>query len=625
MHILTVIPIARGIPFDTLSYYNADPLAHGTLVSIPMGKQTLIGIVTQSTSLIEAKATIKHATFSLKKIKSVIGHVPFFKHCADAARETSIHTLTPIGAVLGSVMPQFLFEYINAEKISELFNEPIAATPFIEDVVSGTQNDRLDLYKRLIRSAFAEKKSVLFIAPSIRSLELWKSQLEKGITKHVVTFHSKVTKKSLRSAFSLLKSSERPLVIFATPGYSVLPRNDMGILIAENESSSLYKTNDRYGTDLRIFFKQFACFQGLKLYWGDTLPRFETLERLNKSHMPRTFVPDKLHIVPVEHYRTILPSEVIDLIRHAQKKKKKLFIYTNRKGVAPLSRCSDCGTIVTCEECTLPMVLRNKVLPNGERERYFVCTHCAATLPATHVCSYCGSWNITPLSIGTESVRDAVISLVGEDAVITIDDDLTPDHSTVQTLLTKVSKQKFAIVIGTVKVLPYIKNIDYTLFPFFDRLLSIPSLYTTEEALRLVMECNERSTDGVIICTKNADFPLLKQLETQKINAIIFDELAVRKELGYPPYGTIIKISLTVPEGHRQKVIEKMQEYFAQDTNIEATAMPARRISQTSMKVLMTWIVKAQTTYIEEEGTELMRVLESLRFPYKVDQNPERL
>jgi primosomal protein N' (replication factor Y) (superfamily II helicase) len=293
--------------------------------------------------------------------------------------------------------------------------------------------------------------------------------------------------------------------------------------------------------------------------------------------------------------------------------------------VAPLSRCSDCGTIVTCEICTLPMVLRNKILPSGERERYFVCTHCAATLPASHVCSYCGSWNITPLSIGTESVRDAIISLIGEDAVITIDDDLTPDNSTVQALLAKAHKQKFAVIVGTVKVLPYIKNIHYTLFPFFDRLLSIPSLYTTEEALRVVMECNERSLDGVIVCTKNPDFTLLKQLETQKINAIIFDELALRKELGYPPYGTIIKISLTVPEGHRQKVVEKINEYFTHESDVEATAMPARRISQTSMKVLMTWIVKAQATYIEEEGMQLVQTLDTLRFPYKIEQNPERL
>ena len=216
-----------------------------------------------------------------------------------------------------------------------------------------------------------------------------------------------------------------------------------------------------FKTDLRIFLGAFAKAAHLQLYWGDTLPRFETLERTQKTQLPRAFVPDKLHVVPVEPYRSILPTEVIEIIRHAQKKQKRLYIYANRKGVAPLSRCSDCGTIVTCEVCGLPMVLKNRRNAEGDEERYFVCTHCIATLPATHVCVYCASWNIHPVAIGTESIRDAVAALVGIEVVTTIDDDLTPDGNAIEQLLMATEKQKFAVIIGTIKVLPIFKK--YTL------------------------------------------------------------------------------------------------------------------------------------------------------------------
>jgi primosomal protein N' (replication factor Y) (superfamily II helicase) len=522
--------------------------------------------------------------------------------------------------VLAAVVPQFLFEYMSVDKVIDavLPDTDVAK----EDVIVGTTKDRLDAYKRLIRTAFAEKKSVVFVTPTIRNLEFWKDGLEKGINKHVITLHSKMTKKDLRSTFSLIKTSERPLVMFVTPSYATIPRIDTGIVIAENESQSIYKTNDRYGTDLRIFLRAYSMESKFSLYWGDTLPRFETLERLGKSHLPRAYIPEKLHLVPIDHYRTVLPSETIELIRHAAKKKKRIFIYTHRKGIAPLSRCSDCGTIVECTSCSLPMVLRYKVNSAGERERMFLCTHCGDTLPTSHVCSYCGSWNITPVSIGTESIRDAVIDIVGEDAVMTVDDDLTPDSATVQAMIGKMQHQKFAILIGTIKVLPYLKGIHYAMFPFFDRLLSTPSLYTVEEALRLVMECNEYASDGVIVCTKTPEFPFLRQLETQKINAIIYDELTLRKELGYPPYGTLIKMSMTVPEGYRQKMADAVSAYFA---GAEVTMLPVRRISQGSMKVLMSWIFTASTHYIEEEGQELNAFFNSLRFPYKIEQNPERL
>ncbi|MDB5255210.1 MAG: primosomal protein [Candidatus Nomurabacteria bacterium] len=622
MYIATVIPISKGIPFDTLSYYSAELLDRGTIVSVPLGKQKINAIIAECQNLSEAKTAIKQASFALKKIHTVVGHVPLLGAVIEGLVETSARTLTPLGAIAGAVMPSTLFDYVSPEKIIIQAEETEMKKQFKEESVVGTTLDRTDFYKRLIRTSFAAKKSILFIAPTIKNLEQWKTILQKGIPKHVVTVHSKTTKKNLRGAFALIKQSDRPLIIFATPGYAVLPRHDIGTVIVEDESNSLYKTSDRFKTDLRIFLGAFAKAAEVQLCWGDTIPRLETLERTEKTMLPRTFIPDKLHVVPVEPYRTILPTEVIEIIRHAEAKKKRLYIYASRKGVAPLSRCADCGTIVICEVCGLPMVLKNRRNAEGLDERYFVCTHCVATLPATHTCAYCGSWNITPVSIGTESIRDAVAALVGSEAVTTIDDDLTPDSNTIETLLSQSEKQKFSIVIGTIKVLPFLKNINYTLFPFFDRLLSTPSLYTTENTLRLVMECNERAVDGVLLFTRQPDFPLIKQLETHKINALIHDELTLRKEIGYPPYGSIIKISLTVPEGYRLAVVEKMQSFLE---DMEATMMPARRISVGSMKVLVSWIVKTGTNYIEEEGPTLASFLTSLHFPYMIEENPERL
>lgn len=623
MYIATVIPISKGIPFDTLTYFSAELLPMGTIVSVPFGKQKINAIIGECQTLSEAKTAIKNASFALKKIHGTVGHVPLLEAVVAGLQETSQRTLTPLGAIAAAVMPNSFFEYVSTEKLVALTEEDlIVEKKFTEESVAGTVTERADYYKRLIRTSFAAKKSILFIAPTIRNLEQWKKSLEKGIPKHVVILHSKVTKKELRSAFSLIKQSDRPLIVFATPGYSVIPRTDSGAVIIEDESSSLYKTNDRFRTDLRVFFQAFARAAMLQLYWGDTIPRFATLQQTDATQLPRTFIPDKLTIVPVEPYRSILPTEVVEIIRHAEKKKRRLYVYANRKGVAPLSRCADCGTIVTCEACTLPMILRNRRRADGVEERYFVCSHCTATLPATHTCTYCDSWNITPVSIGTESIRDAIAAIVGSEFVTTIDDDLTPDSATIETLLNDLDKQKFCIIIGTIKVLPFLKNINYCLFPFFDRLLSTPSLYTTENVLRLVMECNEKAVDGVLVFTRQPEFPLIRQLETQKINSIIHDELELRRELGYPPFGSIIKISLTVPEGYRHSVIEKVQEFL---TDAEATMMPARRISVGSMKMLLTWIIKTPSTYIEEEGPTLASFLTSLHFPYLIEENPERL
>ena len=528
-----------------------------------------------------------------------------------------------MGAVAATVIPNILFEYLSAEKLPAALSTDTVAQQTVVDEgsVVGNRAERLATYKRLIRSSFAAKQSVLFVAPTIRALEWWKEQLEKGISRHTIIFHSKLNKKTLRSNFSALRQDGVPRVLFVTPGFCVLPMQGLGTIVVEDESSSLYRSSDRYEIDARLFLRELAQKLGIAIRWGDMFPRIETLHRTKADHLPRTYIPEKLHIVPLEHYRTVLPSEVIELIRHAEKKKRRLFIYTNRKGIAPLSRCADCGTIVQCTSCELPMALRTRT--NGtSSERFFVCLHCSATLDATHTCSYCSSWNIVPVSIGTESIRDAVAQIVGEEPIILIDDNVTPDSKEILSLLEKADKQKFLVVIGTQKALPYIKRINYCIIPFFDRILSLPSLYTTEHILRLIMECNEVALDGVIVCTKTPDFPLIKQLEMQKINAIIHDELELRRQLGYPPFGTLLKVSLTVPEGYRQATAAEVSEYFH---DLESAALPARRITSASMKVLLTWLVRVGNDYIEEEGQVLTQFLEGLRFPYKIEQNPERL
>ncbi|MEK7227961.1 MAG: hypothetical protein AAB681_01230 [Patescibacteria group bacterium] len=618
MYILSIIPISRGIPFSSLSYYSTDALSIGTLVEIPLGRQVTTGLVYGCTSLIEAKTSIKQATFSLKRIKKVLGQSHFTTSLMEGLKEASVRTLTPSGSLAGIVINEIFLETFQSLSSQAIEQENIKKNPI---VAYGTYTDRLDAYKRIIRGAFANKESVVLVAPSIRATEYWYEVLKKGITNHSVILHSKKTKRDQKSALTLIKNSDRPLFICTTPQSAVIPRSDIKTMILEDESSSLYKLHDRYSADMRIVLRSIADASGIQTVYGDTLPRFETLIETSSTELARVFTPDKLTVVPTEAYRSVLPTEVIELIRYCQKKKKSLFIYTNRKGIAPMSRCSDCGTSVDCPTCGLPVVLRYKI-SKGERERMFICTHCGDTLPATHVCSYCGSWNITPVSIGTESIYEAVTRIVENKNIITVDDNLALDDKSVEALLEDIQKRKWFVMIGTQRLLPHIKQVDYVVIPFFDRLLSTPSPYTVEEVLRLIMECNEKTKETLVLSTKKPDFEITKLLATKKIQSIIDSDLEIRKTLKYPPFGSLLKLSVTVPSSHKDTLVQKVTNFFA---NNEATLLPVRRVSPESMKLLCTWIIQVGTDYTADYGEDLQLFLQDLRFPYNLDINPSRL
>lgn len=616
MYILSVIPIQRGIPFNTLSYYNTDALLPGTLIEIPLGKQTISGVVLEATSLIEAKTSIKQATFSLKKIKAVVGSSVYLRALVEGLKNASGKTLTPIGSIASVVLQELFIDIF--QKIPD---DNIQKTDLIPLTVFGTLEDRVDQYKRMIRSAFAQKRSIVLVAPSIRAVEYWYKTLQKGIPTHSVMLHGKITKREQKTILTTIKQSERPLFICTTPSYATIPRGDIVTIILEDESSALYKTNDRYETDMRIVIESIAMSIGSTLVYGDTLPRFETLHKAQALHIPRSYTPDKLVIVPIEQYRTILPTETVELVRYCQKNKKSLFIYTNRKGIAPLSRCADCGTTVECPTCNLPIVLRHKIV-DGERHRLFICTHCGDTLPPTHVCSYCASWNITPVSIGTESIRDALTNIIDEEHIVTIDDDITPDSKVVDQLLTDIQKHKWFVMVGTQKILPYIKQVDFVAIPFFDRILSIPSPVGVEDMLRLIMECNEKAKDTVVLCTKHPDFPITTQLATKKIQNIIDEDMETRQALKYPPFGVLLKLSVTVPSAHRDTVTNKVESFFE---GHDITLLPVRRISPESMKLLCVWIIQVDTSYALDYSDEFALFLQDLRFPFSIQINPSRL
>lgn len=619
MHIATIIPIQRGIPLDTLSYYSSEELSCGMIVEVPMGRQSIYGLVLESIPLVQAKMSVKHATFTLKRVKKVIGTSIFTESVTKGLIEAKKKTLAPIGTLAAATLNEIYFDLI--QNIKETENASLHESQIFPKVIYGNTDDRIDQYKRVIRSAFADKKSIVFVAPSIRSLNSWYEHLKKGIGDHVVILHSKRTKRDQKSALSLIKQSERPLLICATPHFAHVPGQNIGITILEEESNSLYKTNDRYEIDTRILISEISRARGVHMIYGDVLPRFETLVENQMTTLARSYVPDKVVIAPTESYRSILPVETIELIRYCQKNKKSLFIYTNRKGIAPLSRCSDCGTIVECPTCTLPITLRYKIT-TSEKVRLFICTHCGDTLPPTHVCLHCASWNITPVSIGTESLREAVASIVPEEHIITIDDDMTPDSGVIEKMLDEIQKKKWYVMVGTQKLIPFIKDVDYSAIPFFDRILSTPSPYTVEETLRLIMSCNAKTKENLVICTRHPDFSITKQIATRKIQEVIDEDIENRKTFGYPPFGTLLKLSVTVSSGHREAVVEKVETFFK---DFPQSPTPARRISPQSLKLLCSWIISVPNTYLEDEYEELLSFLDSLRTPYKIDTHPIRL
>src|SRR3989344_7346474 len=110
MKIIDVIPIAKGIPQEKLSYFTSKDISVGALVSVPVRKKEIPAIVSAVSDAKESKTSLKNSDFSIKPIKSVISASFITPEFLKACQEIAEYYLSAPGSVIKDFVPQAILE-----------------------------------------------------------------------------------------------------------------------------------------------------------------------------------------------------------------------------------------------------------------------------------------------------------------------------------------------------------------------------------------------------------------------------------------------------------------------------------------------------------------------------------
>ena len=162
MRIVTVIPIAKGISKDTLTYFTKKDVAVGSIVSIPLRSKTAYGLVTGSREATEIKSELKSLTYSIRKIDNIESHSFLSPQFIDAVSEIADYGASSIGAVLSVLIPKTILE--GSDELS--FDKKDSLRGSHETLLlQSDDEERYATYKSLIREEFAKNRSVFFCLP----------------------------------------------------------------------------------------------------------------------------------------------------------------------------------------------------------------------------------------------------------------------------------------------------------------------------------------------------------------------------------------------------------------------------------------------------------------------------
>lgn len=580
MNVVQVIPITAGVGRDHLTYFSAKEISPGALVTIPLRNRLVPGLVIQVEPATKAKSQLRQANHSLKKIKDVKAKRFLSPAVLRAAEKAADYFAAPLGSMLESLLPITLLK--ESDKLDPGTISDGNTSPFKPErrVLQDTDEQRLSFYKSLIREQFAQNASVLLCLPTVADINEVIASLGKGIGDYTFVLHNRLTKRALIQAWNAATTSAHPILAVVTPAFLSLPRNDFKTLIVDRESSSAYKAPARPFTDYRTFAEFLVAQYGAKLIFGDIYVRTETLARVTSgelvalSGLKQRLISTAENVLLPAQNGEVLTAESKQLIAHAQAEHERTFILANRRGLAPLVVCDDCGQPVVCERCQTTMVLHQANLAEKLSEHTtLVCHRCKHRQSARMKCPHCQSWRLRALGSGSEKIAAEVANNFPAVTVWQLDSDQVSTPKQAAEVINNFLAAPGSVLVGTELALYYLKEkIENVLVVAADSLLSLPDFRMRERLFGLLVRARSLATKFFVVQTRYLEDPLFNNLLAGNLINFYRQEIEERKNFSYPPFSRLIKITA---EGEKDAVRRELKKVSEELADYEPMVYPA--------------------------------------------------
>lgn len=572
MFILTVAPIARGILHGNLTYFAKERPPIGAFIMVPVRTREVPALVLEVSEASDSKSTVKSSDYAIRKISRIKPRRIWSEEFLKAVEEAALKDAQGFGETLLALTPKSILDaHVDGTLPEPTFTGPREGSRARLLATQSTTKSRLESYQRLVRESFIEHKSVFICLPSEIDVERVARELGHGIEDYTYAFTSSMSSKKLLATWNAATTNEHAILAIGTAQYLSLPKRFDTIIIDE-EQARTWKTHIRPLVDLRIFVEALARESKSTLIIGASMLRPETHKRVtdglmgefvrifSRAHLDTIGTPLHTEIIdPRDEEKRIrestgartfqiLSEGIRTLLGTTQEHSQSTLLLSARKGLSPITRCGDCGTVLCCSECQTPLVIHSK----KDGTRIFSCHACGfIRIPEDDVhetCPTCGGWKLEGMGIGTERVEQEVRELFPGRPLFVFDGDSIKTSAQAKKMIAQFEKSttegRAPILIGTPMVVPYLTTVGNTAVISLDSLFAIPDFRMSERIFAMILSLREKTRHALLVQTRRDDRVTIEQACTGDIASFIREELALRKAFSYPPYGTIIKITL---------------------------------------------------------------------------------
>ena len=425
-----------------------------------------------------------------------------------------------------------------------------------------TGSGKTEIYLKLAQDALQKGKNVLYLVPEISLSRQLEDRLRKIFGDTLMIFHSRETLLQRQETTQAVKKGR--YIVLGTRSALFLPHRDLGLVIVDEEHDTSYKQTEpapRYnGRDTAVML---SVITRCSIVLGSATPSAESLFNCAAGKY------DKIDLLQRYYGNQDSEVEIIDTASERKKngmignfskklikdindtlsRKGQVMILRGRRAYSLILQCDNCGEIVKCPHCDVPMNLHK--CPGSENE-YMECHYCGYREPFSGKCRKCGG-ELKAFGSGTQKIEEEAVRLFPNARIARLDSDSVKEKDEEENVIKDFAKGDIDIIVGTQIVT---KGFDFAGLNLVavmqaDSLLGQQDFRADEKALQLLEQfrgrAGRRGEKGLfVIQTNQPGHPVYREIESGDSgnSAITANMLNERRTFSYPPYSRLIVIIL---------------------------------------------------------------------------------
>ncbi|MBS4099149.1 MAG: primosomal protein N' [Sulfuricella sp.] len=410
-----------------------------------------------------------------------------------------------------------------------------------------TGSGKTEVYLQAVEAVLLRGAQVLVLVPEINLTPQLEQRFRARFpAAHLVSLHSNLAGGERLRNYLDAQSGQADIVLGTRLSvFAPLPR--LALIIVDEEHDASFKQQDGLRYSARDVAVIRAKQANVPIVLGSATPALETWHNAQSGRYTLLSLPERavsgakapdIHFIDTTRLKLEdgLSEPLLAALRERLARGEQSLVFINRRGYAPVLMCGQCAWISACHRCSGRLVAHL-------RERRLRCHHCGHETRIPPACPSCGNPDLVLLGHGTQRIEEALELHLPTARILRVDRDSARRKDALPALLKQIHDGEVDIVVGT-QILA--KGHDFKKLTLVGVVNADGALYSADfraaerlfaQLMQVAGRAGRAELPGeVLIQTQFRSHPLFAALQRHDYPAFADDQLAERRQVGFPPY-----------------------------------------------------------------------------------------